>query len=78
MPWNFRHPRTGRFRPCRVEHFARTSDEDPMTATIPGDVLGDLYNDLRKQDVRDGCPRCTQQVVDNASEPDVMHRWGYR
>ena len=75
MRWNFRN-RKGRFQACRVNRFC--CSDDPMNASVPGDVLHDIVNDLRKRDVREGCPVCTEDVRENASEPDVMARWGYR
>ncbi len=61
-------------RRCRIEQLENSAD-DPMNEGAP---MGDIYNSARKRDVRDGCPRCTDDVVENASEPDVMSRWGFR
>ena len=71
--WNFRN-RTGRFQACRVNQFCRS--DDPMNAACG--CADEIVNDLRKRDVREGCPVCTTDVIENASEPDVMQRWGYR
>lgn len=71
--WTFRS-KTGRFRGCRIAALDRCAD-DPMNDGAP---MGDIYNDARKQDLRDGCPRCGEDVLENASEPDVMSRWELR
>ncbi len=73
QPWVFRDPHTGRFRTCRLDSFAY---DDPMNAECG--CLDEIINDMRKRDVKDGCPKCTTALIDNASEPDVMQRWGYR
>ena len=72
--WTFRSKKTGRFVACRINQLERCAD-DPMNAYAP---IGDIYGDARRRDVRDGCPRCTEEVAENASEPDVMQRWGFR
>lgn len=59
---------------CRIAALDACAD-DPMNDYAP---MGDIYNDARRADLRDGCPTCTADVVDNASEPDVMARWGLR
>ena len=59
---------------CRVEALDACAD-DPMNAYAP---MCDIYNDARRKDLRDGCPKCTADVAENASEPDVMQRWGLR
>ena len=56
---------------CRIVALERCAD-DPMNAYAP---MGDIYNAARKRDLHDGCPRCRGDVMDNASEPDVMARW---
>lgn len=71
----FRDKKTGRFRACRVRTF---NYDDPMNDYAGGDVIGEIVNDLRKKDVRDGCPQCREELMENASEPDVLLRWGYR
>lgn len=73
----FRDKKTGRFRACRVTAF-HNRPEDPMDAYAGADIMGDVCNDLRKRDLRDGCPTCRAEVIENASEPDVMQRWGLR
>lgn len=74
--WTFRSPRTGRFRACRLSpRRLQSLYDDPMSDGAP---LGDFTTDWRRADIRDGCPRCTQDVIENASEPDVMQRWGFR
>ncbi len=71
--WAHRDKR-GRFRSCRINNLDRCAD-DPMNYGAP---MGDIYNDARKRDLRDGCPRCKAEVAENASEPDVMRRWELR
>ena len=65
----------GRFRRvlCRLESTAW----DDTIMEMSG-CAGEFANDFRQKDVRDGCPSCTGMIMDNASEPDVMRRWGYR
>lgn len=75
MAAKFRN-KVGQFKACRVRRFFET--DDPMNDYVPGDVLSDIANDLRKRDIREGCPRCRAEVEENASEPDVMQRWGLR
>lgn len=65
----------GRFQRCRVEALHDTAD-DPMNDYAGSDVMGEIANDLRRKDLRDGCTRCRGEVAENASEPDVMARWG--
>lgn len=72
--WDFRDKKTGRFRSCRVRDFLST--DDPITEM--SGCSGEISNDLRKRDLRDGCPICTEDVIENGSEPDVMARWGFR
>jgi hypothetical protein len=72
--WTFRNKRTGRFRACRLSQLDALYN-DPMSEGAP---LGDFVNDWRRQDLRDGCPRCRAEVIENLSEPDVMQRWGIR
>lgn len=76
LTWNHRNPKTGRFKGCRVAALER-ADDDPMTAAM-GAPMGDFFRDARRRDVQEGCPRCTADVIENASEPDVMQRWGFR
>lgn len=64
----------GATRRCRIAQLEDSAD-DPMNDGAP---MGDIYNDARKRDLRDGCPRCKGDVAENASEPDVMERWGLR
>jgi hypothetical protein len=59
---------------CRIAALDACAD-DPMNAYAP---MGDIYNDCRRADLRDGCPACIEGVTENASEPDVMARWGLR
>lgn len=71
----FRDRRTGRFRACRLSPSRLDAFyNDPMT-TACGVDGGEFVNEWRKQDLRDGCPHCTADVTENASEPDVMRRW---
>lgn len=72
----FHNKRTGRFQGCRLSDKRLTAlFEDPMSDGAP---LGEFVNQWRKQDLRDGCPYCSGEVADNASEPDVMARWDLR
>lgn len=72
--WDFRDKR-GRFRACRLSHVNEFL-EDPMTeASGCGD---EFVEEWRKRDLREGCPRCREDVMENASEPDVLARWGLR
>jgi len=74
----FTNPRTGQQQTCRLD--PTKLDEfydDPMTAAYGVDT-GEFTNGWRKQDLADGCPHCKQEVIDNASEPDVMGRWELR
>lgn len=74
----FRDKKTGRFRECRLSpRRLNAFYDDPMTDAYGVDT-GEFVNDWRKQDIRDGCPRCRAEVIENASEPDVMARWGFR
>ena len=66
--------KSGTVRQCRIDQLDRCAD-DPMNEGAP---MGDIYNDARKRDLRDGCPKCTEDVIENASEPDVMRRWEIR
>jgi len=72
----WRDGKTGRFRACRVRAFQEI--DDPMNEYVGGDVIGELVNDMRRRDVRDGCPACRAEVLENASEPDVLARMGFR
>lgn len=63
----FRDPRTGRFRQCRVRQLDEAADDPIMVAS---GCFGEFVNDARKRDLRDGCPRCWEEVIANASEPD--------
>jgi len=69
----FRDKRTGRFHACRVRSI---NDDDPMNEACG--CMGEIINDLRKRDIRDGCTECLADVMENGSEPDVMQRWGFR
>jgi hypothetical protein len=46
--------------------------------TAYGVDTGEFVNDWRRQDLRDGCPFCRNEVVENASEPDVLRRMDLR
>lgn len=75
--WTFRDPRTGRFRACRLSPASVDAFySDPITAECG--CADEIVNEWRKRDLRDGCPRCRADVVENASEPDVLRRWGLR
>jgi hypothetical protein len=63
----------GRWQMCRL---AATDWDDPIMAM--SGCSGEFASDFRKRDVRDGCPFCRGEVKENASEPDVMARWGLR
>jgi len=71
--WTFRDGRSGRFRACRV---TALDYDDPIMAM--SGCAGEFANDFRKRDLREGCPRCLDEVAENASEPDVMARMGLR
>lgn len=72
-PTVFVNKRTGKTQTCRLE----SADwDDPMM--VASGCAGEFSNDWRVADLRDGCPRCTAEVEDNLSEPDVMERWGLR
>ena len=58
---------------CRMRQF---DEPDPIMEA--SGCSGEFANDWRRRDVRDGCPWCREEVLENASEPDVMRRWGYR
>lgn len=62
----------GERQQCRMEVF---NEPDPIMDE--SGCAGEFANDFRKQDIRDGCPICTGSVMENASEPDVMQRWGF-
>lgn len=66
-------PRTCRLDPAKLDEFY----DDPMTRAYGVDT-GEFTNDWRRADVRDGCPWCKGDVVENLSEPDVLARWGLR
>jgi hypothetical protein len=66
--------RNGKPRRCRIASLDESAD-DPMNYGAP---MGDIYNQARKDDLRDGCPECRADVLENASEPDVMSRWDLR
>jgi hypothetical protein len=61
----------GRFRACRVRRFLEAESEHPW----PGAPVGEIANQMRRKDLGEGCPRCTEDMIENASEPDVMARW---
>lgn len=69
----FRNERANKWQRCRLE---ATDWDDPIMHE--SGCAGEFANDMRKQDLRDGCPFCTANVVENASEPDVMLRWEMR
>lgn len=69
----FRNKGTQVWQRCRIQS---TEWDDPYMQE--SGCSGEFYGDFLRRDVADGCPRCTGQVLDNASEPDVMQRWGYR
>jgi hypothetical protein len=70
--------RDGKRRICRLApHRLTQFYDDPMTHASGVDV-GEFVNDWRKQDLRNGCPYCRTEVLENASEPDVMQRWELR
>lgn len=72
--WNFRDKK-GRFKACRLSPERLDAFyNDPMTEA--SGCAGDFVNDWRKRDLREGCPRCRAEVMENASEPDVMARYG--
>lgn len=72
--WAFRDKK-GRFRACRLsESRLAAFYDDPMTSAYGVDT-GEFVNDWRKRDLRDGCPRCRAEVMENASEPDVLARF---
>lgn len=60
----------GRFKACCVQSF---NYDDPMNAECG--CLGEIINMLRKKDLAAGCPTCRAEVMENASEPDVLRRW---
>jgi hypothetical protein len=70
--------RHGRTRTCRLDPERLDAfHDDPMT-TAYGVDTGEFVNDWRRQDLRDGCPFCRNEVVENASEPDVLRRMDLR
>lgn len=69
----FRNEETYEWQRCRM---ASTEWDDPIMEE--SGCAGEFANDFRKKDLRDGCPFCTGDVVENSSEPDVMARWGFR
>ena len=69
----FRNQSTGEWQRCRME----SVDWDDAYMTMSG-CSSEFANDFRKKDLRDGCPRCSGDVLENASEPDVMSRWGLK
>lgn len=69
-PTKFINKRTGKEQTCRLD----SADwEDPIMEM--SGCAAEFANEWRKQDLRDGCPRCAGEVFDNASELDVMERW---
>jgi hypothetical protein len=75
VKWTFRDKRTGRFRACRLAHLDDFYN-DPMTRA--SGCAGEFVNDWRKRDLREGCPRCHAEVIENVSESDVMSRMELR
>ena len=69
----FRNDETYEWQKCRLMD---TEWDDPIMAE--SGCAGEFADDFRKKDLRDGCPFCTGAVVENASECDVMARWGFR
>lgn len=69
----FTNKHTGKWQRCRL---ASTDWDDPIMAM--SGCSDDFANDFRIKDLKDGCPMCTDNVAENASEPDVMSRWGLR
>ena len=59
-----------RLAPEKLEIFY----DDPITQACG--ASGEFVNDWRKRDLRAGCPYCRAAVMENASEPDVLNRWG--
>ena len=75
MP-TYHDPKTGRWKACRLSPTRLASlYDDPITVAYGVDT-GEFVNDWRKQDLRDGCPYCLADAVENGSEPDVLRRWG--
>lgn len=76
-PFSYRD-RDGVKRVCRLapDKMAAFYD-DPMTVAYGVDTSEFVY-DWRKKDIRLGCPYCRAEVMENASEPDVLQRWGLR
>lgn len=70
----FVNKRTGEMQKCRLQEDAQALCDDPMTQAYGVDT-SEFINEWRKMDLRDGCPRCQNDVMENASEPDVMARW---
>ena len=68
----FRNKKTGKWQQCRL---ASTEWDDPIMEM--SGCAGEFANDFRKKDLQDGCPSCCGDVMENASEPDVMQRWGF-
>ena len=62
--------KAGAWQQCRI---AATEWDDPMMRM--SGCSEEFSNDFRKKDLHDGCPWCTGDVMENASEPDVMRRW---
>lgn len=69
----FRNKNTSEWQRCRLQS---TEWDDPIMEM--SGCAGEFANDFRKKDLRDGCPSCTGDVAENASEPDVMLRWDLR
>lgn len=78
-PPAFRNKRTGRFQQCRLVKLHESLENEAEQAMMDySGCQGEFENDFRKRDLADGCPHCTESVIENASEPDVMARWDLR
>lgn len=60
----------GRFKACRVRSF---DYNDPIT--VMSGCGGEISNMMRRKDLEEGCPWCLEELMENASEPDVLARW---
>jgi hypothetical protein len=69
----FRREDTFEWQRCRL---ASTDWCDPIMEM--SGCAGEFARDFRRKDLRDGCPHCSESVLENASEPDVLARWGLR
>ena len=68
MQWRDKY--TGRFKACRM----RSADWDDPIMRYSG-CSGEFRSMFRYKDIQEGCPWCLEELMENASEPDVLARW---